>query len=160
MIAVRRGVWARGGGLTLLPLDGPLSDAIARALRDGVERGYEGDPPPLPPGTVCMTVRVGGAGGADVGLIAFQRDHPSQAAVTVHAVAIDAEQRGNGYGTHALLLAERRLRRDGVERFFARVPRGNGRGLYFMLRAGYAPVAPPIAPPSTDGATWFRRFEG
>ena len=157
MSAVRRGVWARGEGLTLLPSDTAPGEAISRALRDGVERGYEGELPPTPPGTVCMTVRVDGI---DVGLLAFQRDHPSQDAVTVHAVVIEAEQRGSGYGTHALLVAERRLRRDGVASFFARVPRGNGRGLYFMLRAGYAPVTPPAAPPSTDGATWFRRFEG
>lgn len=157
MSAVRRGVWARGEGLTLLPSGVALGEPLARALRDGVERGYEGEVPPAPPGTLCMTVRVDGA---EVGLIAFQRDHPSRDAVTVHAVAIEAERRGNGYGTRALLVAERRLRRDGVERFFARVPRGNGRGLYFMLRAGYAPVAPPLAPSVDDGATWFRRFEG
>lgn len=153
----RGGVWARGNGVTLSPFTGPLSEGFARALRDGVERGYEGQLPAAPPGTICMTVRVDGA---EVGLLAFELDQPSDGAVTVHAVAIEAEQRGNDYGARALLVAERRLRRDGAGVFFARVPRTNGRGLYFMLRAGYAPDAPADAARADDGATWFRRFEG
>jgi GNAT superfamily N-acetyltransferase len=152
----RGGAWARGHGVTLVPFDGALSEGLAQALRDGVERGYEGDPPAAPPGTVCMAVR---AAGTKVGLLAFALDSPSEGAVTVQAIAIDPEQRGNAYGTYALVVAERRLRRDGVDAFFARVPRTNGRGLYFMLRAGYAPITPPAAPSDDDGATWFRRFE-
>ncbi|HJM90255.1 MAG TPA: GNAT family N-acetyltransferase [Dehalococcoidia bacterium] len=152
---VRGGVWARGHGVTLSPFDGALSDGLAQALRDGVERGYEGDLPASPPGTVCMVVRVDGA---DVGLLAFEVDLPLEGAATVHAIAIDPDQRGHAYGTHALFAAERRLRRDGADAFFARVPRTNGRGLYFMLRASYAPITAPAALPDDD-ATWFRRFE-
>lgn len=155
--AVSRGAWARGFGVALVASDGPAGDGVTQALRDGVERGYEGELPAAPPGTICMTVRVDGA---EVGLLAFELDQPSDGAVTVHAVAIEAEQRGNDYGARALLVAERRLRRDGAGVFFARVPRTNGRGLYFMLRAGYAPDAPADAARADDGATWFRRFEG
>jgi hypothetical protein len=43
-----------------------------------------------------------------------------------------------------------------VRAFYARVPRMNGRGLYFMLRCGYAPL---LRPPVEDGGTWFRHFE-
>ena len=157
MSNARGGVWSRGHGVTLVPFDGPLNEGLAQALRDGVERGYEGDPPVAPLGTICMAVRVGGT---NVGLLAFERDRPSQGAVIVHVIAIDPDQRGNAYGTHTLFVAERRLRREGVDAFFARVPRTNGRGLYFMLRAGYTPITPPAAPTDDDGATWFRRFEG
>ena len=36
---------------------------------------------------------------------------------------------------------------------YGRAPRGNGRGLYFWLRAGYAPLRS-LRP--EDDATWFR----
>ncbi len=153
MNSVRRRVWARGDGVALVPFDGQLSDGLTQALRDGIERGYEGDLAAAPHGAIRMAVRVDGTA---VGLLVFELDQPARGAVTVHAVAIEPPQRGNDYGTRALLVAERRLRRDGAGAFFARVPRTNGRGLYFMLRAGYAPIAPPV----DDGATWFRCFDG
>src|SRR5439155_9729490 len=67
--------------------------------------------------------------------------------------AIAAAERGHAYGARALFVTERRLARDGVRDYYARVSRTNEHGLYFMLRCGYAPV-PPLR---DDGATWFRR---
>ncbi|HJM89910.1 MAG TPA: GNAT family N-acetyltransferase [Dehalococcoidia bacterium] len=147
--APRSGVWARGLGLALHHFDGTLTDALRRALLDGVERGYEGPLPDAPDEASWFAVKVDRA---TVGLLAIERLMAEQTeTATVHAIAIATEQRGNGYGTRTLRVAERRLRREGVARFYSRVPRSNGRGLYFMLRAGYAP----IAPPEHDGATWF-----
>lgn len=146
----RPGIWARGEGVVLVPFAGPLHPGLERALRDGFERGYEGPIPPPPPHASCMAVR---ADGEIAGLLVFERAVPTADAVTVHAVVIDPARRGNDYGTRALLAAERRLQREGVSMLYGHVPRGNGRGLYFMLRAGYSPVAPPIE----DGASWFQR---
>ncbi len=75
-------------------------------------------------------------GGATVGLLALRRDLPAPGAATVVAVAIDPARRGHDLGARALQVAERRLQREGLRECFARVPRNNGRGLYFMLRAG------------------------
>lgn len=145
-------VWARSDGVVLRaanPED--LADpGIERALRDGIERGYLGPVPELPDGCECYAIL---AGALRVGVIAFTREADI---VTVHQLAIVPEQRGHAYAAHALLAVERRLERDGVRDFLARVPRGNGHGLYFMLRCGYAPIIPP---PREDGATWFRRSE-
>ena len=159
--------WARGLGVSLHRLEGAVEPGgeLARALRDGVERGYEGPLPPPPAGVECYVVRAAADGEARpaaglVGLLAFQRDQPEAGAVTVVSVATLSSRRGHAFGARALLLAERRLCREGVRRFFATVPRGNGRGLYFMLRAGYAPVAAPAdggGPDVEAGVTWFRR---
>ena len=154
------GVWTRHAGVTLRHLDGPPREgpdaALARALLDGVDGGHEEAPDRS---ASCATVDAEWfalhADGETVGLLALQRDRPVRDAATVLAVAVAPERRGRDYGTRALLAAERRLRRDGVEQLYARVPRSNGRGLYFVLRAGYAPVRPPV----DDGATWFRRFQ-
>ena len=149
-------LWARGLGVTLrgTTLEAALAAEarIAQALRDGIERGYEGPLPEAPPRAECYLVR---AGGAAVGLLAFEREHPEAGAATLHCVAIAPEQRGHEYASRAVLAAERRLRREGVRGFYARSPRGNGRGLYFWLRAGYAPLTRP--PAGEDGTTWFRR---
>ncbi len=98
------------------------------------------------------------AEGAVVGALVLQRDCPSRGVAAVLAVAIDPERRGFACGTKALLLAERRLAAEGIARVTARVPRTNGRGLYFMLRAGYTPEALRGEPARDDGdATWFAR---
>jgi len=123
---------------------------VQRALRDGIERGYEGALPEAPPGCECYSIV---AQGQVVGLLAFVRDTPGDGEVTFWAVAIVPEHRAHAYGARALLAAERRLHREGTRAFYMRVPRGNGRGLYFALRCGYAPA---IAP-AEDGATWLRR---
>lgn len=147
-----RSVWARGFGVSLHPLEASdlTSDGIERALRDGIERGYEGDLPAAPSNCECFVIR---KGALVVGVLAFVRGQPRDEAATVWAVAIAPAQRANAYAARALFAAERRLRRDGVREFYSRVPRTNGRGLYFMLRCGYAPIVPPVE----DGATWFRR---
>ena len=149
-------LWARHLGVALRPAPPPgdgreLGEGLARALRDGVERGYEGPLPAAPAGSEWFTLR---AGGDTVGLLALRRELPAPGAATFLAVAVDPSHRGHDYGTRALLAAERRLGREGIVALHARVPRTNGRGLYFILRAGYAPGPSPL----DDGATWFRRF--
>jgi GNAT superfamily N-acetyltransferase len=144
--------WARGFGVTLrvaqpADLEAP---GIEQALRDGIERGYAGELPDLAPGTECYAIEVDRA---LAGILAFVRDAPQPSAAAVRAIVIAPEHRGHAYAARALLVAERRLSRDGLDDFYSRVPRGNGRGMYFMLRCGYAPVAPL----ADDGATWFRR---
>ncbi|HET6549979.1 MAG TPA: GNAT family N-acetyltransferase [Solirubrobacter sp.] len=120
-----------------------------RALADGIERTYAGALPPVPPDAECYLVRVEGE---TAGVLVLRRDAPGAGQAALLAVAVDPAARGRASGTKALLAAERRLRRDGLE-LRARVPRTNGRGLYFMLRAGFTPVAPTEG----DDATWFRR---
>lgn len=151
-VMATRSAWARGFGVTLDPATRhDLADeGIERALRDGIERGYEGALPEAPRDCESFVIR---KGAAVVGVLAFVRGQPRDAAATIQAVAIVPEQRANAYGARALSAAERRLRRDGVRELYSRVPRTNGRGLYFMLRCGYAPIVPPVE----DGATWFQR---
>jgi GNAT superfamily N-acetyltransferase len=150
--AARKQAWARGFGVALYAMDRGDLDApgIERALRDGVERGYDGELPAAPEHIECFAIR---KGGAVVGVLAFVRDLPRAGQVTIWGVAIAPPERGHAYGARALFAAERRLRREGMRELLARVPRTNGRGLYFMLRCGYAPVVAPVE----DGATWFRR---
>jgi GNAT superfamily N-acetyltransferase len=150
----RKGVWARGHGLALHHFDGAMTDELRRALLDGVERGYEGPLPEAPEAANWFALKIDQA---IVGLLAIERLTADEAETAiVHAIVIATEQRGNDYGTRALRVVERRLRREGVARFYSRVPRSNGRGLYFMLRAGYAPTTPL----EDDGVTWFERAGG
>lgn len=155
--------WAREGDLALRPAtaDDLASDGVQRALRDNVERNYDGELPPLPEGLECYAVE---ASGAPVGVIGFRRDVPRAGAVTIDVIAIPPGERGHAYGTRALLLVEARLARNGVVEAYARVPRGNGHGMYFMLRCGYAPIREGAADRlggAEDawgtGVTWFRR---
>jgi hypothetical protein len=143
---------ARGGGIALYPLDvnKALSDGLARALRDGIERGYAGETPALPREASAFTIV---AARAHVGVLALRRAWPSSEAITVVALAIDPAARGHAYAARALFTAERAF---GGERWYATVPRTNGRGLYFMLRCGYAPLLePPVG--ECEGVTWFER---
>jgi hypothetical protein len=144
--------WARGDGVVLRAAsdDELAREDVQRALRDGIERGYVGEFPPAPVDAEWYAIDA-----ADdlVGVFALRRGVPHAHAATVHALAIVVAQRGHAYGARALFALERRLVRDGVREVYARVARTNGRGLYFMLRCGYAPVAPL----EDDGATWFRR---
>src|SRR5690606_29495863 len=134
-----RAAWTRGPGVALrsaTPRD-IEAPGVQRALRDGIERGYEGALPEAPPGCECYSIV---AQGQVVGLLAFVRDTPGDGEVTFWAVAIVPEHRAHAYGARALQAAERRLHREGTRAFYMRVPRGNGRGLYFALRCGYAPA--------------------
>jgi GNAT superfamily N-acetyltransferase len=152
-------VWARNDGVTLLrddALDPAAHDGLRQALADGVERGLT-EAPELPPDVERYAVRVGGE---TVGVLGLRRECPGPGLVALAAVAIDPLMRGASLGVRALVAAERRLARDGDGELVARVPRTNGRGLYFMLRAGYAPARDVGgAPIPDDGATWFRRAE-
>ena len=152
--AAGRTAVARGRGVALYPLDvnEALSEGLGQALRDGIERGYAGETLALPREASAFTIV---AAGVEVGVLALRREWPSAGAVTVVALAIDPEARGHSYGARALFVAERAF--GGVdERWFAIVPRTNGRGLYFMLRCGYAPLLePPVA--DCEGVTWFER---
>ena len=123
---------------------------LRQAYIDGIERGFEGEPPALPEGVERYAVRVEGE---TVGLLAVMHECPSAGDAAVLAVAVDPASRGHASGTKALLAAERRLLGDGAKRVLVRVPRTNGRGLYFMLRAGFTPSG------GFDGAdaTWFIR---
>jgi GNAT superfamily N-acetyltransferase len=137
-----RRLWARAEGVSLHELAAlPEAPALRRALADGVERGYDGPLPALPTSATLLLVR---AEGADVGVLAFVPG-PGEAAATLLAVAVAHEARGRSLGLRAVLAAERRLGRDGVRELYASVPRGNGRGVYFWLRAGYRPLATPPA---------------
>lgn len=142
----------RRGRVTLRPLPpgGVEAPGIERALHDGIERNHEGELPPFPAGAEVEAIYVGSA---LVGVLVHRRDIPLPGAVVFDCVAIAPDARGSAYAAHALLAAERRLKSEAKAGFYARVPRTNGRGLYFMLRCGYAPVPPPIE----DGTTWFRR---
>jgi hypothetical protein len=145
-------VWARGDGVTLraAAAEDFARDDVQRALRDGIERGYDGELPPAPDDTQWYLIE---AAHSVVGVLASRPQFPSARAATLHALAIVIAQRGHAHGAHALFTWENRLARNGVREFYARVPRTNGRGLYFMLRCGYAPTTPR----AEDGATWFRR---
>jgi GNAT superfamily N-acetyltransferase len=144
--------WARSDGVTLrdATADDLAREDVRHALRDGIERGYSGDLPAEPEGTAWYAIV---AADGLAGVFALRREFPAARIATVHALAVLQAQRGHAYGARALFAVERRLARDGVREYYARVPRTNGRGLYFMLRCGYAPVPPQ----ADDGATWFRR---
>lgn len=153
-VSARARSWAAGGDVALervASLDLEAHPALARALADGVERGYDGALPELPEAGEWYLVR---ARGEVAGVLALQRDCPAAGSAALLAVAIAPAARGRALGVRALLLAERRLAREGWARTVARVPRTNGRGLYFMLRAGFTSAA---GPPGDDGATWFAR---
>ena len=149
--------WARGHGLSIVPTTAAaaLADpALHRALADGVEYGYAGPLPDLPADATWFLVR---EGRADVGVAVLQRDVPRAGTAALLALAIAPDHRGRATATKAILVIERRLAREGVTRLIARVPRTNGRGLYFLLRVGYTPIDPADAPASSDDVTWFAR---
>ena len=150
-------VWTRDGEIVLREAtsDDVVDEQIAFALHDQVERGYEGALPDARDGIERYAIEVSGE---RVGLIGLRRNEPHEGAMVVDDLAIAVAERGHAYGTRALLAAERRIARDGIREGFARVPRGNGRGLYFMLRCGYAPIdALEDEGSGNEGVTWFQR---
>jgi hypothetical protein len=92
--------------------------------------------------------------GRRVGVLAACTDYPERGVASVVTIVVGEPERGRALGTRALLVAERRLLADGAESVWTRVPRDNGRGLYFMLRAGFSPIE---GGAGVDGATWFAR---
>lgn len=160
---VRSTPWASGMGVTLVEVQDTdraalLADTgIRQALLDGLDRGLSGDPPEIPSTASVFALREGRrtTGPAD-GIVALARDLPTPGEASLLAMAIAPASRGRALATRALLLVERRLEQDGVARLFARVPRKNGRGLYYMLRCGFTP-ATDASPRDEGDATWFAR---
>lgn len=152
------GPWARGFGIALVATDQAtaLADpSLHRALADGIAYGHDGSLPAFPGDAGWYLVR---EGGATAGVAVIRRHAPQQGEAELHAIAIAPGHRGRATGTKAMLLIERRLAREGIHRVIARVPRTNGRGLYFMLRAGYTPLPrAEVLPGESDDVTWFAR---
>ncbi len=157
-----RGAWTRGLGISLVRTEASSileAPALARALADGIAHGYDGPLHEYPDDAEWYVIREARpAGGIDVGVAVLVPRWPAPHEAALFAVAIAPEHRGRATASKALLVIERRLRREGIARLLARVPRTNGRGLYFMLRVGYTPVPPSDTPPGEDGdVTWFAR---
>lgn len=160
----RTASWAGGLGVTLVEVRDTAREAllleagIRQALLDGVDRGLTGNPPSIPETATVFALREGRRTLGDAaGVVAILRDYPRAGEVSLVAIAIAPASRGRALATKALLLAERRLLEEGATRVRARVPRKNGRGLYFMLRCGFTPVTGTDAPQETGDATWFAR---
>ncbi len=126
------------------------SSGLRQAIREGLGRGFRDEFPVLPPDAQLYAVQ---RAGDTVGLVAIGSVASDGGEARVLMVVIDPRARGRASGTRALLAAEQRLLADGASRVLVRVPGTNGRGLYFMLRAGFTPV------PGTEdcGVTWFVR---
>ncbi len=153
----RTAPWARYLGVTLLrttPQEVAASPSLLRALTDGWDRAAEPSLPETPAAAEWYRIR---EGGADAGVAIVMRECPRPGEATLLAVAVAREARGRACATKALLAAERRLVAEGASRMLARVPRTNGRGLYFMLRAGFTPVPAGERPDEPGDATWFSR---
>lgn len=154
------GPWARYAGVTLTPIEQvPDTPGLLQALADGLERGLDAaaaEESRIAASEGQATLFAVRAAGAVVALLALRQRSPHAAAATVTTIAVDPAQRGHAFGTRALLAAERRLAREGISELYACVPRTNGRGLYFMLRAGFEPVLDDPARGNV-AATRFRR---
>lgn len=164
MLGHRTVAWASGLGVTLVEARGLAREAllanpgIRQALLDGVDRGLSGDPPALPEAATVYALRQGRkTTGAPDGIVVVARDCPRAGEAALLAVAIAPSSRGHALATKALLLAERRLIEEGATWVLARVPRTNGRGLYYMLRCGFTPVSADDIGARADEATWFAR---
>lgn len=151
----RSGVWTRYLGVTLVHSDASRVGAqppLVRALTDGVERSAEPAMPEADGDWYEMR-----EGGATVGACLVRRDCPRAGQASLLAVATAREARGRATSTKAVLAAERKLATEGYAPMLVRVPRTNGRGLYFMLRCGFTPVPAGSRPADSGDATWFAR---
>ncbi len=148
-------VWARGEGIMLrLATADDLDDAgVVQGLRDMVERGYAVELASVPEGAVWYAIENDRS--VVVGVMCIELGAPASGAACLHVLAIAPGERGHAHGGWTLFAAEARLAREGIDDWYARVPRQNGHGMYFMLRCGYAPVASMAS--VGDGVTWFRR---
>lgn len=149
--------WTRYLGVSLIPTTPEAvgaAPALVRALTDGWDRAGEAMLPEAPPGAQWYRIR---ERRADVGVAIVLPGCPRPGESALLAVAVSREARGRACATKALLAAERRLLADGASRMLTRVPRTNGRGLYFMLRAGFTPVPAAERPDDPGDATWFSR---
>ncbi|MCH2657480.1 MAG: hypothetical protein MKZ81_00520 [Dehalococcoidia bacterium] len=91
--------------------------------------------------------------GNNVGEFFFIKDIPQKKDIIIHSLIINNIDRGHAYGTKALLAVERKLSKTNINNFWAVLPLKNGRGMYFLLRAGFTPLQ------SNDHAelNWFIR---
>ena len=154
--ATGRGVWTRYLGVTLVACDREriASHAgLVRALTDGHDRGAAAAMPPETTGE-WYEAR---SGGDIVGEALVRRDYPLTGQASLLAVATAPEARGRAVSTKVALGAERKLSAEGYAPMLVRVPRTNGRGLYFMLRCGFTPVPAACRPDDPCDATWFAR---
>ena len=153
--APRSGVWTRYLGVSMVRSDATRvasQPALVRALTDGVERS---DEPRMPEADgEWFEVR---EGGETVGVALVRRDWPKAGQASLLAVATVREARGRATSTKTVLAAERKLASEGYSPMLVRVPRTNGRGLYFMLRSGFTPVPSGSRPADEGDATWFAR---
>lgn len=150
-------IWTRGQKVSLQVLEDQdifARAGIMRALADGVSRNFN------PPDSVKLDTLartdwyVIRETGLEVGVLGIQRDLPERGTATARFLAVDPQYRGKAVGTRAVLIAERKLRREGYE-LFGRVPETNGRGLYFWLRCGFVGQR---SNSESESATWFRRI--
>lgn len=77
--------------------------------------------------------------GKNVGELFLMKNTPQKKDVTIHSLTVNGIDRGHAYGTKALLAVERKLSKAEINNFLAVIPLMNGRGMYFLLRAGFTP---------------------
>ncbi|MBG92721.1 MAG: hypothetical protein CL792_01920 [Chloroflexi bacterium] len=77
--------------------------------------------------------------GEEVGELFLMKNIPLDNDVTIHSLVVNDVNRGHAYGTKALLAVERKLSEMMVCNFWAVNLIINGRGTYFLLRAGFTP---------------------
>ena len=151
----RSGAWTRYLGVSLVRSDAAriaAQPALVRALTDGYDRSAAPEMPDADGD--WFEVR---EGGDTVGVALVRRDCPTPGQAALLAVATAREARGRATSTKTVLAAERKLAAEGYAPMLVRVPRTNGRGLYFMLRCGFTPVPSSARPDDASDATWFAR---
>lgn len=155
------GVWTRSLGVTLVAVTREQIAAhpsLVRALTDGVDRSGPAVMPSEDDQDVQDAWYEVRERGTTVGVACVLRDRPRPGQAALVAVATAPEARGRAISTKVVLAAERKLAAEGFAPLLVRVPRTNGRGLYFMLRCGFTPVPAEARPEDEGDATWFARL--